>query len=57
MKNFFCKYVHSPTNVYIQQDFQSDVLISTGQTTKNMKTNDIPLKSPIKLQQEMQKKF
>ena len=33
------------------------VLVCTAQTTKSMKTNDIPLKSPIKLQQEMQKKI
>ena len=38
-------------------DFLIYVLVFTAQTTKSMKTNDIPLKSPIKLQQEMQKKF
>ena len=37
-------------------DFLIYVLVFTAQTTKSMKTNDIPLKSPIKLQQEMQKK-
>ena len=38
-------------------DFWIYVLVCTAQTTKGMKTNDIPLKSPLKLQQEMQKKF
>ena len=38
-------------------DFLIYVLVFTAQTTKSMKTNDIPLKSPIKLQQEMQEKF
>ena len=38
-------------------DFLIYVLVGTDQTTKSMKTNDIPLKSPIKLQQEMQKKI
>ena len=38
-------------------DFWIYVLVSTAQTTKGMKTNDIPFKSPIKLQQEMQKKI
>ena len=38
-------------------DFLIYVLVCTAQATKSMKTNDIPLKSPIKLQQEMQKKF
>ena len=38
-------------------DFLIYVLVFTAQTTKSMKTNDIPLKSPIKLQQEMQKNF
>ena len=33
------------------------VLVCTAQITKSMKTNDIPLKSPIKLQQKMQKKL
>ena len=32
------------------------VLVCTAQTTKSMKTNDIPMKSPIEFQQEMQKK-
>ena len=38
-------------------DFLIYVLVCTDQTTKSMKTNDMPLKSPIKLQQEMQKNF
>ena len=38
-------------------DFWIYVLVSTAQTTKGMKTNNTPLKSPIKLQQEMQKKI
>ena len=42
--------VHTP-------DFLIYVLVCTAQSTKSMKTNDIPLKSPIKLQQEMQKKI
>ena len=33
------------------------ILVCTAQTTKSMQTNDIPLKSPIKVQEEMQKKF
>ena len=33
------------------------VLVCTAQITKSMKTNNIQLKSPIKIQQEMQKKF
>ena len=33
------------------------VLVCTAQSTKSMKTNDIPLESSIKLQQEMQKKI
>merc|ERR1712016_531294 len=32
------------------------VLVCTAQSNKSMTTNDIPLKSPIKVQQEMQKK-
>merc|ERR1712015_8829 len=32
------------------------ILVCTAQTNKSMKTSDIPLKIPIKLQQEMQKK-
>ena len=32
-------------------------MVCTAQTTKIIKTNDIPLKSPIKLQKEMQKKI
>ena len=42
---------------YIPPDFLIYVLVCTAQTTKSMKTNDIPLKNPIKLQQEMQKNF
>ena len=42
---------------YIPPDFLISVFVCTAQTNKNMKITDIPLKSPIKLQQEMQKKF
>ena len=38
-------------------DFLTYILVCTAQSTWSMKTNDIPLKSPIKLQKEMQKKF
>ena len=38
-------------------DFLIYGLVCTAQSTKSMKTNDIPLKSPIKLQQELQKKI
>ena len=38
-------------------DFLTYVLVCTAQTTKSMKTNNIPLKTPIKLQQEMKKKI
>ena len=38
-------------------DFLIYVLVCTAQTTKSMKTNDIPSKSPTKFQQEMQKIF
>ena len=38
-------------------DFMIYVLVCTAQTTKSMKTNNIPLESPIKLQEEMQKKI
>ena len=38
-------------------DFLIYVLVCTAQSTKSMKTNDIPLKSPMKLQQEMQEKI
>ena len=38
-------------------DFLIYVLVYTAQTIKSMKTNDIPLKGPIKLRQEMQKKI
>ena len=41
----------------IPLDFLIYGLVCTAQSTKSMKTNDIPLKSPIKLQQEMKKKF
>ena len=39
----------------IPPNFLIYVLDCTAQTTKIMKTNDIPFKSPIKLQQEMKK--
>ena len=52
-------YIHiqSPKEWYIPPNFLIYVLVCTAQTNKSMKTNDIPLKSPIKLQQEMQKKI
>ena len=45
------------TRILHTPDFLIYVLVCTAQTNKSMKTNDKPLKSPIKLQQEMQKKF
>ena len=42
---------------YIPPDFLSYVLVCRAQSNKSMKTNNIPLKSLIKLQQEMQKKI
>ena len=42
---------------YITSNFQIYVLVCAAQITKSMTTNNIPLKSPIKLQKEMQKKF
>ena len=53
----FASELHWWTYIKVQAVFQFDVLVCTAQTNKSMKTNDIPLKSPIKLQQEMQKKF
>ena len=50
-------HLHWWTYIKVQAVFQFDVLVCTAQTNKSMKTNDIPLKSPIKLQQEMQKKI
>ena len=50
-------YLQSLKEWYIPPDFFIYVLVCTAQTNKSMKTNDIPLKSPIKLQQEMQKKI
>ena len=51
-----CKsYIQSLKKGYIPPDFLIYVLVCTAQTTMSMETNDIPLKSPIKLQQEMQK--
>ena len=41
----------------IPPDFLIYVLVCTAQSTKCMKINYIPLKSPMKLQQEMQKKI
>ena len=41
----------------IPRDLLIYVLVCTAQSTNSMKTNDIPLKSPIKLQQEMEKKI
>ena len=38
------RMVHTP-------DFLIYVLVCTAQSTESMKTNDIPLKSPIELQQ------
>ena len=40
---------------YTTPDILIYVLVCTAKTTKSLKTNDIPLKSPIKLQQEMKK--
>ena len=48
--------VQSPKKGYTPLDFLIYVLVCTAQTIKSMKTNDMPLESPIKLQQEMQKK-
>ena len=48
--------VQSPKKGYTPLHFLIYVLVCTAQTTKSMKTNDIPLKSPMKLQQDMQKK-
>ena len=42
---------------YTSPDFWIYVLACTAQTTKSMKSNDIPLKSPIELQKEMAKKI
>ena len=54
-----CNYsiVQSPNKGYTPPDFLTYVLVGTAQTIKSMKTNNIPLKSPIKLQQEMKKKI
>ena len=50
-------YLQWGPDYYIPPDFLIYFLVCTAQTTKSMKTNDIPLKSPIKLQQEMQKEI
>ena len=42
---------------YTPSNFLIYVLVCTAQTTESVKTNNIPLKSPLKLQQEMQKKI
>ena len=42
---------------YTSPDFLIYDLACTAQTTKSMKTNDIKLKSPIRLQKEKAKKF
>ena len=49
--------IQSPKKGYTSPDFLIYILVCTAQITKSMKTNNIPLKSPIKLQQEMQKKI
>ena len=54
---FHQRRIQSPKEWYIPPNFLIYVLVCTAQTNKSMKTNDIPLKSPIKLQQEMQKKI
>ena len=54
---FLVAIIHWRTDITIQADFMIRVLACTAQTTKSMKTNDTPFKSPIKLQQEMKKKF
>ena len=41
--------IQSPKKGYTPPDFLIYVLVCTGQTTKSMKTNDTPLKSPIKI--------
>ena len=46
-----------PEKMVDTPNFLIYVLVCTTQTTKSIKTNDIPLKSPIKLQQEMQNFF
>merc|ERR1711905_80106 len=49
--------VQSLKEWWIPPDFLIYVLVCIVQSTKNTKTNDIPLKSPRKLQKEMQKKI
>ena len=50
-------YVQLPKEWCIPPNFLIYVLVCTVQSTKSMKINDMPLKTPIKLQQEMQKKI
>ena len=50
-------YVQSLKEWCIPPNFLIYVLVCTAQSTKSMKTNDIPLKSPIKLQQEFKKQL
>ena len=56
---YYCmvSYIQSPKKGYTPSDFLIYVLVGTAKINKNIKTNDRPLKSPIKLQQEMQKNF
>ena len=49
--------IQSRKKGYTSPEFLIYVLACTAQTTKSMKTNDIPLKSPIKLQKEIPKFF
>ena len=51
------RYIQSLKEWWIPPNFLIYVLVCTAQTTKSMKTNDIPFKSPIKLQQEIKKKI
>ena len=56
LKNRALLDIQSPNKGYTPSDFLIYVLVGTAKTNKSIKTNDRPLKSPIKLQQEMQKK-
>ena len=54
---YAANYIQWGPDYCIPSNFLIYVLVCTAQTPKSMKANDIPLKSLIKLQQEMQKKF
>ena len=47
--------VQSLKEWWIPPDFLIYILVCTAQTAKGVKTNDVPLKSPIKLQQKRKK--